>query len=263
MFEPNTSNRCANAEDANWAAPFLFGRWAWDGPLFGANVGGSGVDLIDATYAYGFHRLSRKLPPDTFGGYPDHYYFSTGYNAGYGSWGLASQYHRDQGILSYEFMIRHSQSGPFSWWESASAPNPASPWIGSHPRSGQGSAPHAWGIANANKVLLDSLVSQRSDGSLIIGRGVPNTWVRTGKTISVANFPSVDGHRLGMIISAHDRAVSLTLTGDQPLGHVLFQLPAFVDNLRHTGLGAFNDRTGTVVLPPGTMHITVDLVRHV
>ena len=36
MTEPNTANRCANAEDANWAAPFLFGRWAWDGYLFGA-----------------------------------------------------------------------------------------------------------------------------------------------------------------------------------------------------------------------------------
>ena len=36
MTEPNTGNRCANAEDANWAAPFLFGRWAWDGYLFGA-----------------------------------------------------------------------------------------------------------------------------------------------------------------------------------------------------------------------------------
>ena len=40
MTEPNTSNRCVNAEDANWAAPFLFGRWAWDGYLFGAPLSG-------------------------------------------------------------------------------------------------------------------------------------------------------------------------------------------------------------------------------
>ncbi len=58
MTEPNTDNRCANAEDANWAAPFLFGRWAWDGSLFGAPLGGPGVSLIDATYKYGFARLA-------------------------------------------------------------------------------------------------------------------------------------------------------------------------------------------------------------
>ena len=70
MIEPNTDNRCANAEDANWAAPFLFGRWAWDGYLFGAPLSGPGVSLIDATYDYGFGRLAgqaaaghvRRLP---------------------------------------------------------------------------------------------------------------------------------------------------------------------------------------------------------
>ena len=262
MVEPNTSNRCANAEDANWAAPFLFGRWAWDGSLFGATLAGPGVDLIDATYTYGFHRLRGTLSANTFGGYPDHYYYSTAYNAGYGSWGLASQNHRDQGILSYEFMIRNSQSGPFSWWESVTAPNPASPWIGSHPRSGQGSSPHAWGIANANKVLLDSLAVERSDGSLIIGRGVPGSWVRTGMTISVTNFPSIDGDRLGFTITVHGGTVSLTLTGDNPTGPVLFELPSFVHNLRPTGAGTIDEGSGTVTLPPGARHITVALVHH-
>ena len=262
MLEPNIDNRCLNNEDANWAAPFLFGRWAWDGYLFGADVTGPGADLIDATYTYGFHRLLGTLPRDTFGGYPSDYY-STAYNAGYGSWGLASSHHRDQGILGYQFMIRDAQSGPWSWWESLSAPNPASPWVGNHPRRGQGSSPHAWGIANANKVLLDSLVAQRSDGALIVGRGVPDTWIRTGQTISVTNFPSTDGQRLGFTVSTHDAAVSLTLTGDHPPGPVLFQLPAFVHNLRHTGHASVDGRTGTVLLPPGTRHVTVELVHPV
>jgi hypothetical protein len=51
--------------DANWAAPFLFGRWAWDGYLFGAPRTGPGLSLIDATYDYGFGRLRGKLPPDS------------------------------------------------------------------------------------------------------------------------------------------------------------------------------------------------------
>jgi hypothetical protein len=106
-------------------------------------------------------------------------------------------------------------------------------------------------------------VVQRSDGSLIIGRGVPDAWVRTGKKISVTNFPSVDGHRLGITISIHGQAVSLTLTGDKPTGKVLFQLPAFVRNLDGAGRGIFNDRTGTVTLAPNARHITVKLAHPV
>ena len=145
MVQPNTANRCGNPEDANWAAPLQFGKWAWDGQLFGATVSGPGVDLIDATYDYGFGRLEGALPVDTFGGYPPDY-FSTAYNAGYGSWGLASLDHRDQGILGYEFMIAETQSGPYSWWESAGAPSASSPWTGSHPGSGRGRppTPGAW-----------------------------------------------------------------------------------------------------------------------
>ncbi len=71
-------------------------------------------------------------------------YYSTAYNAGYGEWGLASARHRDQGILSYQFMISNGQSGPYSWWESQQFPNPGAPWTGTHPEAGNGSSPHAW-----------------------------------------------------------------------------------------------------------------------
>ncbi len=164
MVEPNDDNRCSNPQDANWAAPFLFGRWAWDGYLFGAAINGPGSDLIDATYDYGFGRLKGILPPNTLGGYGDTDY-STGYNAGYGEWGLASNAHRDQGILDYQFMIANTQSGPYAWWESVSAPDPSSPWAGNHPTAGAGASPHAWGSADANLTLLDSLVAERGDGS--------------------------------------------------------------------------------------------------
>ncbi len=260
MTEPNTSNRCANAEDANWAAPFLFGRWAWDGYLFGAPRSGPGLNLIDATYDYGFARLQGKLPPDTFGGYPTQYY-STAYNAGYGEWGLASAHHRDQGILSYQFMIANGQSGPYSWWESQQFPNPGSPWAGTHPESGNGSSPHAWGIANANMVLLDSLVAQRAHGSLVVGRGVPDSWVRAGQVISLANFPTLNAKRAGLVIRSSGNSVTLTLSGQRPGGPVLFQLPAFAGNIAGTSAGTISESTGTVTLPPTIRTVTVQL-RH-
>jgi hypothetical protein len=260
MIEPNTDNRCANAEDANWAAPFLFGRWAWDGYLFGAQRTGPGITAIDATYDYGFSRLAGQLPANTFGGYPTQY-FSTAYNAGYGEWGLASQDHRDQGILSYQFMIANGQSGPYSWWESQQFPNPGSPWTGTHPEAGNGSSPHAWGMANANLVLLDSLVAQRSDGSLIVGRGVPGSWIRPGRVIRLANVPVADGHHLGLTIATRGNSVTLALSGSRPAGPVLFQLPAFVRNIARASAGSISEQTGTVTLTPSVRTVTVRL-RH-
>jgi hypothetical protein len=262
MVEPNTANRCKSATDANWAAPFLFGRWAWDGYLFDAPINGPGSTLIDATYDYGFGRLAGIRPPNTYGGYSPTDY-STGYNAGYGEWGLASEQHRDQGILGYQFMIDNTQSGPYAWWESVSAPDPSSPWVGNHPSAGAGASPHAWGAATANLTLLDSLIAERGDGSLIVGRGVPEAWVRTGKVIALTNQPITGGHRLGLRITTRGRQVTLQLTGHRPAGPVLFQLPAFEHNLAHTSQGALDPATGTVTLSASTRTVTVTLARAV
>jgi hypothetical protein len=258
MLQANTANRCDHPEDANWSSPF--GNWAWEGYLLGATRTGPGLSMIDATYAYGFKRLRGKLPPDTFGGFPDDYY-SSGYNAANGSTGLASEDFRDQGILGYEFMIANSQSGPYSWWESSTAPSAKSPWIGRHPTAGQGSSPHAWGMAGANKVLLDSLAAQRSDGSLIVGRGVPAKWLASGARISVTNFPTLNGRRLSLRIATRGRSVSLTLSGQMPPGSVLFELPSFVDNIASTSTGRVDQRMGVVTLTSGTRRATVQLRR--
>jgi hypothetical protein len=259
MTEPNTVNRCANPEDANWAAPFLFGRWAWDGYLFGAPMSGPGITDIDATYDYGFARQGGALPPNTFGGYPTQYY-STAYNAGYGEWGLASRAHRDQGILGYQFMISNGQSGPYSWWESQQFPNPGSPWTGTHPEAGNGSSPHAWGMANANLVLLDSLVAQRSNGTLVVGRGVPATWIQNGQApITLANVPVAGGKRIGLTITTRGRSVTLALTGSRLTAGVQFELPAFVGNIARTSAGQFSLSSGVVTLPATARTVTVTL----
>lgn len=261
MVAPNADNRCSNVEDANWAAPFLFGRWAWDGAQFGARISGPGSALIDKTYAYGFGRLTGALPADTFGGYsPD--FYSTGYNAGYGSWGLAGAgAYRDQGIQSYEFMLNNSQLGPYSWWESTSFPNTGNPWQGTHPSSGQGSAPHAWGIANANKVLLDSLATQRSDGTLLVARGVPTAWLQTSTPIRVTHFATVGGRHSDLSLTTVGERVTLRISGDRPGGTVLLEPMAFRGNIASATVGTYDSAAGVVRIPASTRVVTVTL-RH-
>jgi len=258
LLQPNSANRCDNPRDANWTSPFGFGSWAWEGYLLGAAESGPGLTMIDATYAYGFGRLRGVLPPGTTGGFPGDYY-SSAYDAANGAAGLASAGHRDQGIVDYEFMLSHSQSGPFSWWESSSAPDPSSPWVGRHPAAGQGSSPHAWGMAGANKVLLDSVVAQQVGGALVVGRGVPPAWLRLGTPITVTNFPTTDGRRAAITITSSDHSVSLTLGGSVPAGPVLFQLPSFIRNVASTSSGTVDEASGTVTLPRTVRHATVTL----
>jgi hypothetical protein len=259
LVQPNTANRCSNPRDANWTSPFGFGAWAWEAGLLGAPVNGPGLTMIDATYTYGFGRLEGLLPADTTGGFPDDFY-SSAYNAETGMAGLASQGHRDQGILNYEFMLANTQSGPFSWWESSSAPDPGSPWVGPHPGSGQGASPHAWGIAGANKVLLDSLVAQETSGSLVVGRGIPPAWLRTRRPISVGNFPTTRGRRLALTVVASGRHVTLSLRGTAP-GPVRFELPSFVHNVAATTSGTVSQSAGIVTIRPTVHSVTVTLRR--
>jgi hypothetical protein len=156
-------------------------------------------------------------------------------------------------------MISNGQSGSYSWWESQQFPNTGAPWTGTHPEAGNGSSPHAWGMANANLVLLDSLVAERADGSLIVGRGVPNAWLGSSQPVSLANVPTTGGHHLGLTIRSSGTSVTLTLSGQPPAGPVLFQLPAFVGNIASASAGTVHESTGTVTLPAATRTVTVQL----
>ncbi|MFD8089135.1 hypothetical protein [Streptomyces malaysiensis] len=254
---PNDGNACGQKNNANWAALFLFGRWNWDGYLFGAQQSGPMTTMLDSTYKNGFAKLS-GLPPHTYGGYTG---FSTGYNAGYGEAGLASADYRAEGVYDYQFMITNSQSAPFSWWEGIPTAGSTNWSPGTHATAGTGSSPHMWGQANASKVLLDSLVAEKSDGQVIVGRGLPTEWLRSGATTSATNVPIAGGHRMGATITSTGSAVKLTLNGDTPAGGVSFQVPGFVGNIASATAGTVNSAAGTVTLPAGTTSTTVTLTK--
>jgi hypothetical protein len=129
--------------------------------------------------------------------------------------------------------------------------------VGRHPATGQGSSPHAWGLAGADKVLLDSIAAQRADGALIVGRGLPSSWLdRT--PIAVTNFPTTGGRRIGLTISSAGPTVTLTLHGGAR-GPVLFQVPSFIRNIASTSAGHVDQAAGSVTVPPGTHRVTVEM----
>jgi hypothetical protein len=254
LSQPNTANRCSNPQDANWASMLLFGRWYWDGYLWGAEQSGPLLDAIDATYTYGFNRLKGALPLHTYGAYPG---YSTGYNAGYGRSGLRGSQYRSEVILDYQFMLDNTQSSPFGWWENIQPPEQVS-WEGTHPASGQGACPHVWGQSFATAGLLDSLIVEKSDGTVLVGRGLPDAWVAAGQVIELSNYPVSEGKRMGIRIEGlSENQMRLTLTGDSPSGLVVLNLPFFIDHIQSATAGTINNSAGEVVLDQNTTSVIV------
>ena len=212
MTEPNESGPRADPRDANALSMCLFGRWPWDGFLFGAPQPDDLPEQIDRTYAHA--RRTREGVSDSpynFGGYP-HGWYCSAYNAGYGSAALRGDAYRPLGIEAYRFMIAHAMSGPYAWWEGVHPPKEDSAWDRPHSPGGGGSCPHMWGQSVASKVLLDSLIAEKADGTLLICRGVPDDWLREGRQIRVSNFP-VSGGRAQLLVQGGEK-VRAELSGD-------------------------------------------------
>ncbi|MBT2216800.1 hypothetical protein KK120_13300 [Virgibacillus dakarensis] len=288
VIESNDENRTKDSRDANWASMFEFGRWTWDGYLFGAEQPEDNINIsmLDQTYTYGINRrLNDKTTdsPYNFGGYP-HGFYSSSYNAGYGSAALRGKQYRDLGIKAYEFMIENTMSGPFSWWEGIDFPEKESPWTKTNDDlnlqntpGGGGSAPHMWGQSVNSKVLIDSLISERiydqnNKIDIIVGRGIPKEWVKDAASnnnvvADVQNYPALQGGRVGYKIVRHGN--DLVVTFDSNINkakidpktdvNVSIQLPVMVDNIADTTAGTIDNDKGIVTLPINTKKVTISL----
>jgi len=161
-------------------------------------------------------------------------------------------------------MIDKTMSGPFGWWEGVDYPSADSPWNIDHARGGGGSNQHMWGQSTATKVLFDSLIAEKSDGTVIIGRGVPNEWIRNRQKIGLTSYPVTNGGRLGYQLTTAGKTVTLQLTGNTstPTGYSL-ELPALRNNIAYVAAkgATINQTAGTIHLPRGTTRVTV-VLRH-
>ena len=115
------------------------------------------------------------------------------------------------------------------------------------------------GFRRRTRCFSTHFVAQESDGDLIVGRGVPAGWLKTGDTVSVDNFPTINNQRLSMRITTSGREVTLDLGGRLPSGSILFELPSFVKNIASSSSGTIDQQSGTVTLSTGTNSVTVTL----
>jgi hypothetical protein len=258
ILEPNESNRCTEPRDANWASMFHIGRWSWDGLLLDGEQYGAGIELIDGTYDRGF-RLGREagVAEHCTGGFPTGWY-ATGYNGAQMAGGLRGEKYRSEGLYAIRFLLDSCTQGPNCTFEGISEPGPTS-WEGTHPRDGYGACPHAWGIATNFKVFVESFVAERVDGTVIIGRGIPDDWVRSGDTISVSNFAIGGNKRMGYSLRGNGDLVTVTFSGDNPSGEKWIDLPSFIEGIHGTSAGVVDEQEHRVKVPANVREVTIGL----
>ena len=277
--KPNSSNRCNTYNDANWASPVWIGQNQWSTMLMGGALSGvaGDPDQADNMYAWGFDRLaSHGLPYPTFGAFNG---YSTAYNTAYASDGLYGTAYRDLPITSYAWQLATTTGGPNAWWEAnGSGPDPNNPWIGDHAGPEFGACPYAWPISAQQQGLQESIVAEGLSASgtgpytytrpLYVGRGVPDTWIAAGQTISATNLTagydvpagtrSTYGVSLAVTKPGAARVVTVTISGNPPDGPVYVQLPIF-DSVGVTGVtgGTYDSATHTVTADSTQLTITL------
>lgn len=259
MLTGNENTNRSDVCDGNWAAHYLFGRWDWDGYLFGANQNSWLQKMTDKTYDYIISQKSTKFDsPYNMGGYGSNN-FSSAYNAGYFSAALSGEKWRDGGIEAYRWMIENSMSGLYGWWESIGYPTHSTL---NHITSinGGGSCQHMWGQSVTTKVLIDSLLAEKSNGTIIAGRGLPLTWNASGEEIKISNYLCDGGKRIGFKMNSSDSKIVFELTGDTLDKNVSLELLALVDNIKSVSSDlTFDNVHGSVLIPAGVKNVTITL----
>jgi hypothetical protein len=251
-------------------------HFPWDAVSFGFGGSGTWSSHFDRALENNFDGLHEspnqgKCPDGSWNCWylgRDHLLYGSVYNAGMGEQTLYSDRFRTYAIKSLEFLL-HNQCAPFQWGEGIDKDlsRPEDDWL--TPTSDF----ENWGIAMMNSTLLQSCITVNIDGSVVIGRGIPNHWLSDGAVIEWENVPVTKGERLGFTIrSGTDGGrgeITLALrwsSGPAGTADIVFDLPAFVGNVArvHVDGGRLApeniDRpAGRIVLPRTTRLATVVL----
>ena len=281
--QPVSADRCATANDANWAGSNLWSQNVWDVFLAGGALNGTLGDpnQTDNLYTVGYGRLAAGtgIPFPSFGAYPG---YSVALNTGYAAGGLYGSQYRDLPLTSYAWQIQNTTGGPNAWWEAnGSAPNPNNPWAGSHAAPQFGAVPYAWPLASQTQTVQQSIAvlgrtqtgtsaSPAFGSTLYVGRGIPDAWVADGQTISLGNLTNsydvTTDHRstYGVSITTKKvggaRQVTVDLTGKLPTDAVQLQLPSFATaGVTSVVNGTWDATSHTVTVRPHKKEIVVTL----
>lgn len=242
--------------DGNWiSSTLMMSTFPWDAVLRGYDLGGTWDDYFTATMDNAVKLKNQRgdIPEDSWGAWWGHEYGSV-YNVGQSVPLLYSDEYRTSVVKSYEWLL-DNQTAPFQWAESFDRGQNENDWTKAAIDY------ETWGLGFLRQGLLEATASVKTDGTVIIGRGIPNEWMVSGTPIEWKNIRINDGRTFETLklYAADAKTVKLELTGDDAAGDIVLDLNALKDNIAAVSAGTFDNAAGTVTLPGSTKQLTVTL----
>ena len=251
-----------NGYDGNWiGTTMMMSTFPWDAYLRGFELEGTWRTAFDRSIdqALHFRNISPyEIPQKSWGAWWGNEYGAC-YNAGMGLQTLFSEKHRTEVIGNLEFLLKN-QSAPFQWGESFTRGINEGDWT--RPATDY----ETWGLGFDKQALLESHVSLKTDGTVIIGRGIPNHWLKDGDVIAWKDVRINGGKKFDFTITAATGWITLTIHGDKPDGNILFNLPLFKDQIKSVTsdgkqITSFDNEMGLINLQSESRTVRVELVR--
>lgn len=261
-FDDLTYQRYTRGSFYSWVAyAGALSTFPWGARLRGYDLGGTWAEKFDASLAHALHERDRRVVPDgSWGAWWGHVTYGSTYNAAAGLQCLASDRYRTEALRNVEFLY-DNQCAPFQWSE-AFENKGRDQWAGMYlPQESYGNY-ESWGASFSKQAILQACASVHVDGTVILGRGVPDSWLGPGAVIEWANVNVNDGRLLDFTITSTGSEITLDLRGDLPLGPVLLDLPAMAGNVLSADAGTVSS-SGVVRLKPEERQVRVQLIRAV
>ena len=250
-----------NGYDGNWiGTSFMMSTFPWDAWLKGLNTKGTWAEAFDRSIE---HALTLRdtshygIPRGSWGAWWHHEY-GAAYNVGMGLQLLFSDRFRTEVANNITFLLEN-QSAPFQWGESFDRPKSDSDWT--RPAADL----ETWALGFNQQAIQEVCASVRSDGTVIIGRGVPDEWLHEDNPIEWKNVRINDGRKMDFAITTSGQFVTLTMKGDEPIGGVVFDLPTFQKGVKGVevdgkALAGANVGAGAITLGKGARSVRVELM---
>ena len=249
-FDDITYQRYVAGSFYSWV-PYSAGlsTFPWGAALKGYAEGGTWKERFDDALRYSFEQRDLRMIPDgSFGAWWSKVTYGSTYNAAAGVQCLFSDRYRREAIKSVEFLYEN-QCAPFIWSE-AFENRGKDQWAGMYlPQESYGNY-EAWGSSFVKQAILQACVSVKTDGTVIIGRGIPESWLYDGSVIAWDHVNVNDGRTIDFTLTTSGSEIKLSIMGDIPNGDIILDLPIMENGVLEATAGE--------VLPSGALKLSAD-----
>lgn len=112
------------------------------------------------------------------------------------------------------------------------------------------------GFVSPEAAIL-SLITEREDGTLLIGRGTPYSVLRNKKTVNLEGLPLSSGATANLSVSVKKTDIEISVSG-AAASPIQAEFPVFASNIEYASVG-FDSDSGIVTAPVGTSAVSVRL----